>query len=247
MCVKLESSLLSPPTPPSTAHLAGGDSKSGANLWWKIITVAAAARCPALREGRWCYGSGRVGKRCPRLPPAFAAPPDHPQPPWVSWQWARQLGNHPLLRWQQPASAALPKRIQGWHKLCLVPKKKKNKQSWEKHLKKNTFSTTNRALSASCWATCFISTASVNSLPKVRCVWRNTLRLCNQFKLKQFKVVVTAHCVCCFLPVKHHPRWGQMLRLFLSGPRWPVETPVLFVWWAHQRQNEPGRHIFRIG
>lgn len=125
MCVKLESSLLSPPTPPSTAHLAGGDSKSGANLWWKIITVAAAARCPALREGRWCYGSGRVGKRCPRLPPAFAAPPDHPQPPWVSWQWARQLGNHPLLRWQQPASAALPKRIQGWHKLCLVPKKTK--------------------------------------------------------------------------------------------------------------------------
>lgn len=40
-----------------------------------------------------------------------------------------------------------------------------------------TFSTTNLALSASCWATCFISTASVNSLPKVRCVCRDEGRI----------------------------------------------------------------------
>lgn len=35
----------------------------------------------------------------------------------------------------------------------------------------DTFSTMNLARSASCCATCFISTASVNSLPKVRWVW----------------------------------------------------------------------------
>ena len=41
----------------------------------------------------------------------------------------------------------------------------------------HTFSTTKRALSASCWATCFISTASVNSLPKVKCVWRDGIKI----------------------------------------------------------------------
>lgn len=34
----------------------------------------------------------------------------------------------------------------------------------------SAFSTKNLAFSASCWATCFNSTAWVNSLPKVKCV-----------------------------------------------------------------------------
>lgn len=49
---------------------------------------------------------------------------------------------------------------------------------------KNTFSTTKRALSASCWATCFISTASVNSLPKVKCVCKNTIQLSLQVAIQ---------------------------------------------------------------
>lgn len=42
----------------------------------------------------------------------------------------------------------------------------------ESNLKFLTFSTRKRALSASCWATCFNSTACVNSLPNVKCVWK---------------------------------------------------------------------------
>ena len=51
-----------------------------------------------------------------------------------------------------------------------------------------TLSTTYLALSASCWATCFISTASVNSRPNVKCVYKNILR---------------QKCIVCYIFVPH--------------------------------------------
>lgn len=110
MCVwSRESPLLNPPTTPFTAHVTGGDSTSWVDTVWDVITGATGAACPVLRVGKWHCESGRAGKRCPRLPPAYAALPDHRRPPLGSWRWARQLESLPLLRWWQPAFVALPK------------------------------------------------------------------------------------------------------------------------------------------
>ncbi len=156
------------------------------NGWWQrewvdmrgdVITGATEAMCPVLRAGKWCCGSGRAGKRCPQLPPAYVALPDHHQPPLGSWRWVRQPGNLPLLRWWPPASVALPEKDK---RSCLDSQPSTfSPQRYRDDLCVNnyTFSTTKRALSASCWATCFISTASVNSLPKVKCVCKNTIQL----------------------------------------------------------------------
>lgn len=181
---------MTPSTTPSTALITAGDSQSGADMRQNVITGATGAMCAVLGAGKWCCGSGRAGERFPQLPPAYVALPDHRQPPSGSWRWARQLGNLPLLRWWPPASVALPKRVKRFSELSyfttfhLFPHRDYiyflNVQVDDKDdlsIKINTFSTTKRALSASCWATCFISTASVNSLPKVKCVWKNTIQL----------------------------------------------------------------------
>lgn len=91
--------LLNPPTTPSMAHVITGDSKSGLDRGWDAITEATGAMCPVLRAGKWHCVNVRAGRRCPRLPPAYGALPDHHQPPSESWQWARQPENLPLLRW----------------------------------------------------------------------------------------------------------------------------------------------------
>lgn len=164
-----------------------------AQPWGKnVIIGATGAMCPALRAGTWRCGSGRAGERSLQLPPAYVALPDRRRPPSGSWRWARQPGNLPLLRWWLPAFVALPEGTnEGFvsHLHSQLPLFFSIKTKLIHHLHGpmddkddlrptiNTFSTTKRALSASCWATCFISTASVNSLPKVKCVWKNTTLL----------------------------------------------------------------------
>lgn len=75
-----------------------------------VIIGAAGAMCPVLRAGKWRCESETAGRRCPQLLLAYEVPPDHLRPPSVNWRWARQPGNHLLLRWWLPASAALPER-----------------------------------------------------------------------------------------------------------------------------------------
>ena len=111
MCEKL-SHLFNTSTTHSMALVTAGDSDSGLDMMWEVITGATEAMCPVRMAGKWRYGSGRAVKRFPQLPPAYAALPDHHQPASGSWRLARQPGNHLLLRWWPPASVALPKKGQ---------------------------------------------------------------------------------------------------------------------------------------
>lgn len=81
-----------------------------------VIIGAAGATCPVQRAGKWRCERGRAVRRCPQLLLAYEAPPDRHQPPSESWRWARQPGNHLLLRWWLPASVALPERMKSWFK-----------------------------------------------------------------------------------------------------------------------------------
>lgn len=102
-------------TADSSIHPFNGSHRSWRQQEWSrrkssIITGAAGAVCPVLRAGKWRCESATAGRRCPQLLLAYEVPPDHLRPPSVSWRWARQPGNHLLLRWWLPASVALPER-----------------------------------------------------------------------------------------------------------------------------------------
>lgn len=103
----------------SSIHPFNGPHNSWRQQEWSrrkesIIIGAAGAMCPVLRAGKWCCEIGTAGRRCPQLLLAYEALPDHHRPPSVSWRWAKQPGNHLLLRWWLPASVALPERWKSW-------------------------------------------------------------------------------------------------------------------------------------
>lgn len=103
----------------SSIHPFNGPHNSWRQQEWSrrkesIIIGAAGTMCPVPRADKWCCEIGTAGRRCPQLLLAYEAPPDHHQPPSVSWQWAKQPGNHLLLKWWLPASVALPKRWKSW-------------------------------------------------------------------------------------------------------------------------------------